>query len=199
MTAAVEDRTTGVTTAPRPARRPPWRRTLLVLHVGSAVGWLGVSAVFLVLTLWLRGVRDAATLRTGYLVHEVMVTWLARPAAIAAALTGVALMLTTTWVRRRRWLWGWWVPVKATLVVATVLITAPSSPDLLRFVMDAPDQVGTPAYTAAQDQLVALAVLHVVVVVTALALSVVRPRRLGRARRTQRGQPIQPGLTRPLS
>lgn len=68
----------------RAARRRPWlsgarRKAVLLVHIVGSVGWLGVTATFVVLTISLLTVRDAATLRSGYAVHELMVTWLARP------------------------------------------------------------------------------------------------------------------------
>jgi hypothetical protein len=38
---------------------------LLVLHLATGLGWLGVTATFLVLTVWLLGSRDPPTVRTG--------------------------------------------------------------------------------------------------------------------------------------
>lgn len=159
-----------------PARAGRTGRKLLVLaHVAFAVGWLGVTSTFLVLTLWLTGVGDPNVLAAGYGVHELVVTWLARPAAIGAALTGLLLTLTSP-ARRPGW-WLWWVPAKFVLVVATVLVTAPTSPALLSYVIGSADQVGTPDYTSAQNALVGLAVLHVVVITAAGLLTVFRPGR----------------------
>lgn len=83
-------------------RRPPrlsrdWRKAVVLVHVVGSVGWLGVTATFLVLTLALLGNRDAATLRSGYAVHELMVTWLARPAALLTLGTGLVLSFGTPW------------------------------------------------------------------------------------------------------
>lgn len=159
----------------RPAAARTGRKLLVLTHVAFTLGWLGVTSTFLVLTLWLTGVRDPAVLAAGYGVHELVVTWLARPAAIGTALTGLLLVMTSS-ARRPGW-WMWWVPAKFVLVVATVLITAPTSPGLLAFVVGSAEQVGTPAYTAAQQALVWLAVLHVAVITVAGLLTVFRPGR----------------------
>lgn len=80
-----------------PARRGPAaiaRRVLLLLHLAAGLGWPGVTSAFVVLTLWLLGSRDPATVRTGYAVHELLVVWVARPAAIGVAATGLLLAVT---------------------------------------------------------------------------------------------------------
>lgn len=158
------------------------RRVLLVLHVSTGVGWLGVTATFVVLTVWLLGSQDPAVLRTGYAVHELTVVWLARPAAIGAAVTGLLLALTAGWYRRSRW-WLWWVPAKLVLVVATVVVTVSISPAALRFAIDDADTAGTPAYIATQHALVFVAIYHVVMISAAIVLAVLRPGRPWRAAR----------------
>lgn len=171
---------------PGPARIA--RRVLLVLHLATGLGWLGVTATFVVLTIWLLASRDPATVRTGYAVHELLVVWLARPAAIGAAATGLLLALTVTAGRYRapRW-WLWWVPAKLALVVATVVVTVSISPAALRFAVDYADTVGAPAYTDIQHALVLVAIYHVVMISAAAALAVFRPgARFRRPRRTGR-------------
>jgi hypothetical protein len=159
------------------------RRVLLVLHLATGLGWLGVTATFLVLTLWLLGSRDPATVRTGYAFHELAVVWLARPAAIGSTATGLLLVLIAGRYRRlRRWLW--WVPAKLALVVATVVVTVSISPEALRFAVDHADAVGTPAYTDIQYALVLVAIYHVVMITAAAVLAVFRPG--ARFRRAQR-------------
>jgi hypothetical protein len=177
------------TTAGRARRGPALlaRRVLLLLHLAMGLGWLGVTSTFVVLTLWLLGNRDPATVRTGYAVHELMVEWLARPAAIGAAATGLLLALTAGRHRRPRW-WLWWAPAKLALVVATVVVTVSISPAALRFAVERADTVGTPAYTDTQHALVLVAVYHVVMITAAAVLAVFRPgarfRGPGRTRRT---------------
>ncbi|GAA0895989.1 hypothetical protein [Pseudonocardia zijingensis] len=159
------------------------RRVLLILHLATSVGWLGVTATFLVLTVWLLDVRDPATLRTGYFFHELAVVWLARPAAIGSAVTGLLLVLVAG--RFRRWRrWMWWVPAKFVVVVATVVVTVSISPEALAHAVEQAGAVGTPAYTDTQYALVWVAVYHVVMIIAAAVLSVFRPG--GRCRRGRR-------------
>ncbi len=169
-------------TAPTPvrptARRgvPGWRGVLRLLHIGVSVGWLGVTATFVVLTVWLLGERDPLVLRDGYAVHALMVTWLARPAAILAVSTGLLLVVSRARSWTSRW-WVWWVPAKLGLLVATVVVTAVVSPPTLGFAVDGAALVGTPVYDDAQRTLVLLAVYHVVMISAAATLAVFRPGR----------------------
>ena len=162
----------------RTARRRPWlsgawRKAVVLVHIVGSVGWLGVTATFVVLTISLLAVRDAATLRSGYAVHELMVTWLARPAALLTLGTGLLLSFGTQWGLTRYW----WVLAKLVLLVATVAVTVSISPDTLAFAITYAEASGTPPYTEAQYVLVALAFFHVAMIGAATALSVFKPGR----------------------
>ena len=159
---------------PRPRPGASARRVLLLLHLAAGLGWLGVTSAFVVLTLWLLDSRDPATVRTGYAVHELLVVWVARPAAIGVAVTGLLLTLTAGRRRPARW-WRWWVPAKLALVVATVVVTVGISPAALRFAVDHADTVGSPAYTDNQYAVVLVAIYHVTMISAAALLAVFRP------------------------
>jgi hypothetical protein len=150
------------------------RRVLLLLHLATGLGWLGVTSAFVVLTVWLLDVRDPATVRAGYLVHELLVVWVARPAAIGVAATGLLLTLAAGRRRPPRW-WLWWVPAKLALVVATVVVTVSVSPVALRFAVDHAEAVGSVAYTDTQHSLVLMAVYHVFMISAAALLAIFRP------------------------
>jgi hypothetical protein len=107
-------------------------------------------------------------------VHELLVVWLARPAAIGVACTGLLLAVTAGSYREPRW-WLWWVPAKLALVVATVVVTVGVSPEALRVAVDRADTVGSPAYTDTQYALVLVAFYHVVMITAAAALALFRP------------------------
>jgi hypothetical protein len=160
-----------------------------VLHLVLAVGWLGVTSTFVVLTIWLLDTTDPDVLRTGYAVHDLAVTWLARPAAVGTAATGLLLVLVNGRRRARRWLW--WVPAKFALVVATVVVTVSISPAALRFAVDEAATVGSPAYTDTQNALVFVAAYHVVMITAAVVLAVFRPG----SRRTRHSRIRQIGVT----
>ncbi len=159
---------------PRSAAGARARRVLLLLHLAAGLGWLGVTSAFVVLTVWLLDARDPAAVRTGYAVHEVLVVWVARPAAIGVAVTGLLLTLTAGRRRPPRW-WLWWVPAKLVLVVATVVVTVSVSPVALRFAVDHAEAVGSPAYTDTQYSLVLVAIYHVVMISAAALLAIFRP------------------------
>lgn len=155
----------------RPAGLPAaWRKLLLLAHILASVGWLGVTATFVVLTVALLGVGDPAVLRSGYVAHELLVTWLARPAALATLGTGLVLALATPWGLLRYW----WVPAKL-LLVATVGLTVTVSPDALVYAVAHAEAVGTASYAGAQHTLVVMALFHVVMIGVAAALSVFKP------------------------
>lgn len=147
------------------------------MHIVGSIGWLGVTATFVVLTLALLDISDPATLRSGYAMHELMVTWLARPAALLTLGTGLVLSFGTPWGLHRYW----WVLAKLVLLVATVVVTVSVSPELLGYAVEHAGSVGTPAYTGAQRTLVLMALYHVVMIGAAAALSVYKPG--GRLRR----------------
>lgn len=166
---------------PRPSR--PGRagqRVLLLLHLATALGWLGVTATFVVLTVWLSAADDPATLRTGYGIHELVVDWLARPAAIGTTVTGLLLALTARRSHPRTWSRRWWLPAKLALVVATVVVTVNVSPDALRAGVERAATVGTAAYAEVQQTLVLMALYHVVMIGAAAALAVYKPTRRSR-------------------
>ncbi|GAA5129219.1 hypothetical protein [Pseudonocardia adelaidensis] len=150
------------------------RRVLLLLHLAAGMGWLGVTSTFVVLTSSLLGSRDPATVRAGYVTHETMIVWLARPAAIGTAVTGLVLALISGAARRHLW-WMWWVPAKAALLIATVAVTVVVSPPALRHAIDYAEAVGTPEYTNVQHTLVLMALYHVVMISFAAVLAVLKP------------------------
>ncbi len=160
-------------------------KVIFLVHIAAAVGWLGVTSTFLVLTVSLLGRRDAATLRTGYAIHELIVTWLARPAALVTLGTGLVLALGTGWGRFRHW----WVPAKLVLLVATVALTVTVSPTVLPYAVEHADTAGTPAYSDAQHTLVLMALYHVVMISTAAGLAVFKPG--GRRRRPRPQGPAE--------
>ncbi|MGH3586277.1 MAG: DUF2269 family protein [Pseudonocardia sp.] len=154
-----------------PLLQPVWRKLVVLAHVVGSVGWLGVSAGFLVLTLALHGESDPATLRFGYSLHELTVAWLARPAALLTLFTGLVLALGTRWGLTRHW----WVPAKLALLLATVVVTISVSPEMLRYAVERAETAGTPDYLRAQSVLVAMAFYHVGMIGAAAALSVFKP------------------------
>lgn len=94
--------------------KPIARKTWLVLHVITSVGWLGVTVGMLVLAV---AAFDAPQLyRAMALLGDLVVL----PLALTALVTGLVLSLGTKWglVRHR------WVLVKFVLTVIAVVATA---------------------------------------------------------------------------
>ncbi|EXG79665.1 hypothetical protein [Cryptosporangium arvum] len=105
---------------------PRWRKTVLISHVATSVGWLGADAVLVVL-----GVAGLTGAAGGpdvvYPVAGLIGTVLITPLALAALVTGVVSGLGTKWGLVRYW----WVAVKlAVTVVMNVLVLFLLAPGL---------------------------------------------------------------------
>jgi hypothetical protein len=143
----------------RPARKSRRRvhKALLTTHVLSAVGWFG-AAIMVAFTGIVGSANDELAL------YELIRTslWLTVPLGLTAAVTGVALSLTTHWGLVRYW----WVVLKelgTVAVIATdVLIVGPEMAHAL----------DTRTVTALPGPVIA----HCVVLALATVLSVVKPR-----------------------
>ncbi|MEU5696100.1 hypothetical protein [Actinosynnema sp. NPDC020468] len=138
--------------------KPTARKTLLLLHVITSVGWLGVTAGNLVLAV--AAFREPVL----YQAMRLLGDWVVLPLALGSLASGVAISLATKWglVRHR------WVLTKFALTVAAVLATF----FLLRpGLRDAADGV---AGSAGRDVLVASCV-SLTIYVTSTVLSVFKP------------------------
>ena len=93
--------------------RPKARKTWLLLHVVTSVGWLGVTVGMLVLAL---AAFDAPQL---YQAMELLGDLVVLPLALGALATGVVLSVGTKWglVKHK------WVLVKFVLTVVAVVAT----------------------------------------------------------------------------
>ncbi|MBB5804948.1 vacuolar-type H+-ATPase subunit I/STV1 [Saccharothrix ecbatanensis] len=93
--------------------KPKLRKSWLLLHVISSVGWLGVTIGMLVLAL---AAFDAPQL---YQAMSLLGDLVVLPLALTALVTGVVLSLGTKWglVKHR------WVLVKFVLTVIAVIAT----------------------------------------------------------------------------
>jgi hypothetical protein len=93
--------------------KPKARKTWLLLHVITSVGWLGVTIGMLVLAL---AAFDAPQL---YQAMELLGDLVVLPLALSALVTGVVVSVGTKWglVKHR------WVLVKFVLTVVAVVAT----------------------------------------------------------------------------
>ena len=140
------------------------RDIALVLHVLSSVGWFGiaVAVAVAVVTAGLTGDHGL----THSLYRAVAASgWLSVPAGLVAALTGALMGLGTRYGLIRHW----WVVVK-TLVTIAVVVTDAFLVSVFANSAAATDHPAPPLFGAT--------VAHVVVLVIATVLSVVKPKGL---------------------
>ncbi|MFE9399362.1 hypothetical protein [Streptomyces flavidovirens] len=165
--------------------QPRLRKLTLTLHVTSSVGWLGAVAAFLALAVTGLTTSTPQTARGAYLAMDVVGWYVIVPLSVASLLSGLVQSLGTVWGLLRHY----WVIAKLLItVVATVLLLVHMQP------------VGQLADAAARAtlvdgelegmriQLIADAAAALLVLLTAAALSVFKPRgvtRYGRRRRRE--------------
>src|SRR5262245_40877106 len=99
---------------------PPIRKTVLVTHVGTSVGWLGALTGYLALDITAAVSTDIATVRGAYVGMGVLVEYAIVPTALTSVLVGIINALGTPWGLFRHY----WVLVKLilTLFAAGVLL-----------------------------------------------------------------------------
>lgn len=162
----------------RPQRRTPrirlsprWRKALVLLHVLAAVGWFGVAATIFVLSVAALALDDPLLVRAAYRFHELLIDTLARPAALATLGSGLALALGTPWGLARHY----WVLAKFVLTIATILVTVLLSPGWISTAIAQADSVRTAELSAVQNNLVAMAVFHLITIGLATWLAFYKP------------------------
>jgi hypothetical protein len=97
---------------------PPLRKTVLVLHVASSVGWMGAVAVFVALDLVARIEGDPEVNRLIWLALDATGWTLLVPLAIASLATGVISALGTQWGLLRHY----WVLFKLLITAFSTLV-----------------------------------------------------------------------------
>ncbi|MFD9412589.1 hypothetical protein ACFWBN_37070 [Streptomyces sp. NPDC059989] len=169
---------------------PRLRKLAHTLHVTSSVGWLGAVAAFLALAV--AGLTSGApqTVRGAYLAMDVVGWYVIVPFSVASLLTGVVQSFGTVWGLLRHY----WVIAKLLItVVATVLLLVHMQP--VGHLADAAARAALAGgeLQAMRIQLIADAAAALLVLLTAAALSVFKPRGMTRyRRRRQREQVPQP-------
>lgn len=154
---------------------PLWRKVALVAHVGCSVGWLGAVLTSLVLAVAGLSTRDTEVMRGAYLLLEVVGWYALIPLGLASLLTGLVQALGTRWGLFRHY----WIIAKfaMNLVAVGVLLLYMQTLAYLA------DLASSPAFPADVDRLNGLSpVVHaaaaVALLLTALTLSVLKPRGL---------------------
>lgn len=161
-------------------RRPAFRlrgrarEVALILHVLTSVGWFGIAVAVVVCAIAARATADQAFAHALYRVMAAS-PWLSVPAGLTAAATGTLVALGSRYGLIRHW----WVVVKVLLTVVVITADALLVSVLAREAA-ATDHAAPPLYGST--------VGHVVALVIATALSVIKPRGL-----TPWGRRVLPG------
>lgn len=183
-------------------RRRPWltpraRKWILVLHVVSAVGWLGINFADFALAVTALSTTDPALQHAMFQALVVVGTTLLIPISLLALTTGLVLALGTQWGLLRYK----WVIVKLVLTsIAVLLIPFSLLPELnslndLATVLPADQLVDTSEHTWG---ILSAAVVSTSMYITNVIMSIVKPG--GRTKRGNRlRQSTQPGRTSPVS
>ena len=151
---------------------PRLRAFALTAHVASSVGWLGAVVVFLALGVVGMTSQDAQTVRGAYLVMEPAAWFVLVPLALASLLTGLVQSLGTPWGLVRHY----WVLFKLliTVVATGVLLTYMRTFRYLADVAASGDDLGA----VRNPSPLVHAVLALLLLLAATALSVYKPRGL---------------------
>src|SRR5690242_1243183 len=96
---------TTTTTLDRPPLRlpPRWRKTVLILHILSGVGWIGVDFALLPLAITGLTTDDGETAAASYRAIALLVPWTIPALSLLILITGVLLGLGTKWGLLRYW------------------------------------------------------------------------------------------------
>jgi len=153
---------------------PRVRRTALVAHVASSVGWLGAVAAFLVLSVIGLRTNDSEVLRACYVAMDLLGRYLIVPLSLLALVTGVMQSLITQWGLFRHY----WVVTKLVLTVgATALLLLHQYTAVASAAKLALGEATLPDALLGQlgRQLTMDAVLAIVVLMIATVLSILKP------------------------
>lgn len=112
--------TTTVENVRTPRRLPRrWRKAVLIAHILSGVGWIGVDLALLPLVITGLTTDDGETAAASYRAIGILVPWTVPALSLLIVITGVTLGLGTKWGLIRYW----WVAVKLAIsLLLTVLV-----------------------------------------------------------------------------
>ena len=147
---------------------PLLRKTVLVTHVATSVGWLGALLGYLSLDITVATSGDVGTVRSAYIGMSLLVRYAIVPLALASVVIGIINALGTPWGVFRHY----WVLVKLvlTLVAAGVLLTKPQEVSYLAIAAQALDDPRQLSDTLVHS------IGGLIILVTTLILSVFKPR-----------------------
>lgn len=176
------------TSPPRFRLKPRTRKLVLLLHVISSVGWLGIHLGNIVMVLTGLLTSDPLTQQTAFRAVDLLGGMVLIPISLLSFTTGVILGLGTKWglVRNR------WVLTKFVLTLVPVILIPlsllPGYAELVDVVNAAPSgqlaDVG-----ASGTSMVGAAVVSTTMYLTSTVLSIVKP--WGRTRWGKRRQAVR--------
>jgi hypothetical protein len=95
------------------------RLGLLTLHLVVSVGWMGAAASYLALGIVAGASGEPATIRSAWVMLNLLGWTVVVPLAVTALLTGIAVSLSTPWGLFTHW----WVVLSLILTSFATLIT----------------------------------------------------------------------------
>lgn len=169
---------------------PAARKAVLVLHVVSGIGWMGVDIALFVLLITARTTNDAALVISGFNAIRMIVPVAVPPLSLSILVTGLTLGLGTPWGLVRYW----WVVVKLVLslvmavLVFVSLVPAVNSIDVLSATTLSADAVRA-SLGPLPTQLMFPPIVSFLMLGIATVLSIVKPwRRTPWSRETSSGR-----------
>lgn len=165
-----------MTTASQPRFQlsPKWRKMVLLLHVVSAVGWLGLHIGNVTFAITGLVTDDPVTQRTVFRAVDLLGGMLLIPISLLAFTTGVVLALGTRWGLVRHW----WVLTKFVLTLIPVILIPvsllPGYRDLAELVNEAPAGQVVDTGTSGPSLVIA-AIVSTSMYLTSVTLSVFKP------------------------
>lgn len=166
---------------------PRLRRSSLLVHVATSVGWLGAVAAYLALAVVALTTDDAQRARAAYLCLDVIGWSVLVPLSLASLASGLLHALATEWGLFRHW---WIVAKSALAVVGTAILLGHMR--RVGEVADLTSRATFPAVDlgAAPQQLVVHAAGGLLLLLVATGLSVFKP--WGRTPWGARARPARP-------
>jgi hypothetical protein len=146
----------------RLAARP--RAIVRAVHVLVSVGWFGLVVVMLVLSTAALTAEGPTSPRFPYQLMDEIATPVIPIVAVATLVTGLALSVATPWGLLRHW----WIIVKLALTLVVIVTGAALTGNWIQ-------QVSAGPTTPARWLLVGGAVAHLVMLASAMIISVDKP------------------------
>lgn len=150
------------------------RKTLLVVHIGTSVGFMGAVAVFLCLAVVGLLAGNHASANAFYAVMRTITWWVIVPLAFASIAVGVLQAALSPWGLVRHY----WVVVKlamTALITAVLMIQTPSI-DALGLIAASPEAMM--GDIGARYSVLVHSGAGMIAITVVLVLSIVKPRGL---------------------